>query len=128
MKPDYGVFLLNSHDNKDMAHYFYGIRVDHFSRIDAETISTMVSKLEDSTEYAISFDIKLDHINKVLEAVKEPSVHSEFIAWLNNPKSLFTSFEFDSLIEFAVICAKLGDIQAGSGNENFIPLLVTNIE
>lgn len=56
MKPDYGAYLHARGISTRAVLAFDRVPVDHVSLTDVPSLTTMVNRVEDGTEYAVSFD------------------------------------------------------------------------
>ena len=56
MRPDYGAYLHAQGISPRVAQMFYDVPIDHISLTDLPSLTTLVTKVENGTEYAISFD------------------------------------------------------------------------
>lgn len=126
MKPDYGKFLSDSGIRKNIEHNFYDVPINHLSRIDISTLSTMVNIVQEGREFAVSFDFTKDKLIRLLAVLQSP-LREKVSVWLNNPQSIYTSYDFDYSVTVQHITAILGELQTGQSGEVFVPLLVNKI-
>lgn len=123
MKPDYGFNLFQSGLRNDIAHNFYDIQIDHISRIDSETISTMINLVKGGVEFAASFDLASNAVLQLFSGLPH-ELQKVCAAWLADPNTLYKTLDFPSPIVIKHIQATLGAIQSGQNGEKFVPFVV----
>jgi len=115
MKPDYGAYLHARHTSPTTMMVFYDVRIDHVSLTDVPNLTTMVNKVEDGVEYAVSFDFSDDAAVQLI--VKAPELGAAL--------KKATTFALSPPIVLHIE-ASLGPLQR-SARETFAPLIVQRI-
>ena len=126
MKPDYGKFLSDSGLRKNIEHHFYDVPINHLSRIDISTLSTLVTIVQQGREFAVSYDFTKDKFKSLLDVLHSP-LREKVSAWISNPNSIYTSYDFDYPVNVQRISAQLGELQTGHSGEVFVPLAVNEV-
>jgi len=124
MKPDYGAYLHSVGISPGVSLHFYDVPVSHVSLTDVPNLTTLINKVENGTEYAVSFDFTDDaaaHLlakvpNGVLEALQD-AAHASTV------RERTVEFEAPVVVTLE---ATLTPLQQ-SPSEVFAPLLVRSV-
>jgi hypothetical protein len=124
MKPDYGAYLHAKGISSRVALMFYDVPIDHVSLTDTPSLTTMVSKVEDGAEYAISFDFTDEAAADLLaRAPAEALAALERAAQATTVRGRTVDFDPPLIV---LLEAKLTPLQR-SPQEVFAPLLVHRV-
>jgi hypothetical protein len=124
MKPDYGAYLHSKGVASGVTLLFCDVAVDHVSLTDIPNLTTLVNKVEDGTEYAISFDFTDEAAAHLLaKAPYDLSPALERAAQATTVRGRTVSFERPLVLHLE---AKLTPLQR-SPLEVFAPLLVHRV-
>ncbi|UBU63717.1 hypothetical protein LDB30_06895 [Acidithiobacillus ferrooxidans] len=124
MKPDYGLYLLESGVRANLEHTFYDFRMFHISIMGNGQYTTIVEIPVDGRRHTLSLDFPREQLNQMLARIS-PDVRSALQTSLAQGKAGDTiDIEGDG-IAFGVT-ARLGDPQ-GHDTERFVPLIAQTI-
>ncbi len=124
MRPDYGAYLHAQGFSPRIAQMFYDVPIDHISLTDMPSLTTLVTKVENGTEYAISFDFTDEAAAQLLaKAPAQALAALELAAGATSVRGRTVEFEQPLVVHLE---ARLTPLQR-SPHEVFAPLLVHRV-
>jgi len=123
MKPDFGVFLINS-GMKEVKQNFYDLAIDHLAHNNTGTITTMFNYPFQDKEFAVSLDFHNELFDELVKALPE-NIRNEVNNWILNESDQV--HDFGNPIILAHIEAQPSPVTKGNNGESFSPLKVLKI-
>jgi hypothetical protein len=105
--------------------YFYEFRLHSISVLGNGDYSTMVEQRYEGEMHALSLDFSQAQLEKIL-AGADPQVEASVRAELSKDPISARTIELDGFVSFAAR-ARLGRLEIGSTNEQFVPLVAQEI-
>lgn len=124
MKPDYGAFLHAQGIGSGVELVFYDVPISHISLTDVPCLTTMVNKVENGVEYAVSFDFT-DEAAAHLLARCPKSIMAALTRATQSRKASGRTITLERPISLTLE-ARLGELQQ-SATDQFAPLLVQRV-
>lgn len=124
MNKDYGFYLLEQGFTNVTSMSFYDVPIDHLAVIAPQVISTMLTKEEEGTAYAMSFDFPENSHQSLFDCLPQ-----DFVKALQG--AMGENFEQAVVYDFSQplplnITANLGEPQVAE-KETFVPLVVQQV-
>ena len=123
MAPDYGLMMLRS-GLGGVQQSFYDIPLSHITLSAPWLYTSLINKLHEGVEYALSFDFDAAKAEDLL-AKLPPSVRSSLVSRFSRAKPGLT-IEFESPL-VVTLHTRFGELQRWE-KEEFVPLVVQRVE
>lgn len=124
LKADYGVHLVEQGYDKAVAQVFYSVPITHISIVNSSLFTTLINRMVDGVEYAVSFDFDMDMIGNFVGLAPQ-FMQGEIMLGLGKNEGRPYTIEISEPFTIGIE-AHLGELQAAE-RERFVPFVVKKI-